>query len=101
MLSNPIGIAAGPHGDVFVADADAFEGASGGILRIDGRTGRQVTIASGAAFVSPISLAVAADGTILVIDYASLVIVDPSTGVRAVHPWQADVVLPWAVAVVP
>jgi hypothetical protein len=90
----------GDDGGLYVADADAFGGVAGAIIRIDPRTGKQAVLASGHDLVSPVAIAMAG-GKLFVVDYAAMVVVDPRTGAQTSHPWSSDLIAPWAIAVVP
>jgi hypothetical protein len=51
-FQNPVGVAIGPNGELFVADADAL-GGSGAVFRVDPASGEQQVISSGGMFEEP------------------------------------------------
>lgn len=56
-IEGPLDIAVEAKGDIVVADSEAF-GGTGGIIRIDPRTGKQSKVASGGKVLGPRSVAV-------------------------------------------
>jgi sugar lactone lactonase YvrE len=99
-LWNPIGIVMGDDGGLYVADADAFGGVPGAVMRIDPRTGKQVVIVAGNALISPTGIAMAG-GRLFVVDYDALVVIDPHRGAPMRYPWSDELSMPWAIAIVP
>jgi sugar lactone lactonase YvrE len=105
-MGDTIGVAMGPDGDLFVADAGWFDnpnpfqlpesgfGDTGGVWRIDPATGVRTVVSSNATndgdadFDSPVGIAFEADGNLLVSDYdrdgsaEHLFRIDPDTGYR-------------------
>jgi hypothetical protein len=86
----PAGVAVATDGAILVADANAFAGNSGGLIRVDPLSGVRSAVSSngapagGPSFQDPWGLAPAPDGSLLVIDKAAGVIrVDPQTGTRS------------------
>lgn len=92
----PVGVAPGPSGEVFVTDEDAFGDSSGGVIRVDPVSGTRTTLSDnttppgGPGFVEPVGLLRAPEGHLLVVeedgfaDAAGGVIrVDPVTGARS------------------
>ena len=47
------------------------------------------------------SVAIAGDGKLMVVDYAGLVVVNPSTRSQSFMPWGAELVRPWGNTVLP
>jgi hypothetical protein len=93
-LSRPTGIAVESSGDLVVADWNAF-GGSGGVIRINPRTGARSTVSSntspagGPSFADPTGIAVGPNGSIYVtepgfpgIGNGFVMRVDPVTGAR-------------------
>lgn len=83
-LYQPNGSAVGPDGDLFVTQIRSVGGADvGEVLRIDPDTGTVGTVISGGALTTPLDVAFAGDGRLLVLDpqYAAypgaIVSVDP------------------------
>ncbi|MBI2455849.1 MAG: PEP-CTERM sorting domain-containing protein [candidate division NC10 bacterium] len=75
-------------GDILVADANAFSGFTGGIIRVNPTTGAQTTVSSGGSFFDPIGIAIAANGDLVVVDNfafggtGGVIRVDPVTGAQ-------------------
>jgi hemolysin type calcium-binding protein len=92
---DPAGIALAANGDILVADANAFAGFPGGVIRVNPATGARTTVsentmpAGGPSFVEPFGIALAANGDILVADAnafggtGGVIRVNPATGARA------------------
>jgi hypothetical protein len=55
-FENPVGVAVGPQGELFVADADAL-GGNGAVFRVDPTTGQQQVLASGGGLEEPTGIA--------------------------------------------
>ena len=106
-LGDTLGVAMASNGDLFVADGGWFDsptgsqlpesrfGDSGGIWRIDAKTGFRTPVSSNdepvtpAAqnFSTPVGVAIEADGNLIVTDYGStdkVFRIDPDTGERSV-----------------
>jgi hypothetical protein len=105
-MGDTIGLAMGPDGDVFVADAGWFDspnpfqlpasgfGDTGGVWRIDTATGVRTVVSSNAThdgdadFDSPVGVAFEADGNLIVSDYDAngngehVFRIDPDVGYR-------------------
>jgi hypothetical protein len=91
---DPTSIAVERNGSLVVADPSAF-GGTGGVIRVNPVTGARTTVSrnssptGAAAFADPTSIAVAADGSILVADPSAfgwsggVIRVNPATGARA------------------
>lgn len=89
---DPTDIAIDENGDLLIADANAFGGlcplrGCGGIIRVDPETGAQTTVSALGIFTNPLSIAIEADGSLLVVDAHAftglpprLIRVDPDTG---------------------
>lgn len=94
---DPSGIAIDGNGDLLIADRSAFEGSSGGVIRVSRETGVRTAVshnaapAGGPSFVEPAGIALAPNGDILVTDEdafagssGGVIRVDPVTGARTV-----------------
>jgi Ca2+-binding RTX toxin-like protein len=60
-FQNPVGVAVGGAGELFVADADAL-GGTGAVFRVDPVTGAQQVVASDGAFEEPTGIATSGGG---------------------------------------
>ncbi len=92
-------------GGILVADANAFSG-SGGVIRVNPKTGKQTTVSSGGFFVGPLDIAVEAKGGILVADSEAfggtggIIRIDPKTGEQSKVAAGGKLLGPRSVAVV-
>jgi sugar lactone lactonase YvrE len=85
----PVGLAVEANGDILVVDRDAggLPG-FGAVIRVDPATGARTLVSSnsspagGPSFLEPVSIAVEANGDILVGQAGQLLRVDPATGAR-------------------
>lgn len=73
-LSDPMGIAFGPDGMLYVADDDVS--VNGAVFRVNPATGSATTVKAGAPFVEPTGITVLPNGLIIVADEDSA----PTTG---------------------
>ena len=120
MFTDPSGVAVEAGGGILVADWSAFPGFGGGVIRVDPVTGARTTVsangspATGPSFADPFTLALEADGDILVADAnafpdlgGGVIRVDPTTGVRtavsqnASPPGAPTFAEPFGIAVIP
>jgi hypothetical protein len=93
----PVGVAVDASGAILVTDLNAGTGALGALFAVDPATGARTILSDfgdgsqGPAGSNPLGIAVAAGGTILVIDFGAgtggfgaLFTVDPATGTRTI-----------------
>ncbi len=85
------------NGDILVADASA------GVIRVDPVTGAQTIVSSGGLLQSIHSVAVEANGDIVVADTgaAAVIRIDPVTGAQSIVSSGGTLGWPWGIAVVP
>jgi sugar lactone lactonase YvrE len=93
---DPYDITIDPNGNLLIADLSSFEGpcylmGCGGIIQVDPVTGTQTSVSEGGIFTNPLSIAIEANGDLLVTDYHAfsglpprLIRVDPATGDQTV-----------------
>jgi len=71
-------------GDILAVDGNT-QGGSGGVIRIDPRTGAQTVVSANGFFQEPVGIAIEADGNIVVADRVSGIIrVNPLAGTQTV-----------------
>jgi sugar lactone lactonase YvrE len=110
----PHGVAFDANGQILVVDVNAFgtagSGSSGpgGVVRVDPRTGAQTVVSKGGYFKTPLSVAVEADGNILVADddafagnHGGVIRVNPVTGAQSIVSQGGNFIDPYGIAVLP
>ena len=112
LFNHPYDIAVAPDGSLLVADMGAYAdgpdpAADGAIVRVDPLTGAQSLVARGGRLVDPAGLALAADGSILVVDNVGfggapeLLRIDPTSGAQNVVSAGDKLCYPFGIAVEP